>query len=176
MSFDNILSNTLKNEGGETTDSGGHTNYGVTQSLYDAVSPSLGLPKKNVRDLKYGEVRKVYEEEFYKKAKIDKINSERLQGVVFDHAVNAGVPVAIKSLQKIVGAKEDGIIGKDTIKALDSYIEKYGEDVLGRELVMERANQYADLVTQDPQKYGRYQNGWFNRLANVQKQYNLELS
>jgi lysozyme family protein len=63
MAFDNILVNTLKNEGGETTDSGGHTNFGVTQSTYDAVAPNLSLPKKNVKDLKYGEVRKVYEEE-----------------------------------------------------------------------------------------------------------------
>lgn len=176
MSFDNILSNTLKNEGGETTDSGGHTNYGVTQSLYDAVSPSLGLPKKNVRDLKYGEVSKVYEEEFYKKPKIDRLPSEKLQGLVFDYAVNAGAGNAIKRLQKIVGTTEDGSIGKQTISAVKAYIDKYGEDILGRELIMERANHYADLIAADPQKYGRYENGWMNRLANLQKQYNLELA
>jgi lysozyme family protein len=110
----------------------------------------------------------------YKKPKIDYIPSEKIQGVVFDHAVNAGAGTAIKSLQNIVGSNPDGVMGKKTIAAVKEYVDKYGEDVLGKELINARAMQYSDLVNSNPEKYAQYQNGWFNRLMNLQKQYKLE--
>ena len=99
MGFDAILTHTLQNEGGVTTDTGGLTNYGITQNTYGSVDPALGRPNKSVKDLKYGEVKKVYESEFYKKPNIDKIPSEKVQGVLFDWGVNAGTGTAIKKLQ-----------------------------------------------------------------------------
>ena len=174
MGFDAILVNTLQNEGGYTVDNGGPTNYGVTQKTYDAVAPEVGLKPKNVKDLKYGEVRKIYEKEFYEKPKINEIKSEKLQGVVFDFAVNAGPQTAISRLQSVVGAEPDGVIGKKTLKAVNDYLEKYGEDILSREVIMARAGHYYELAQADPEKYGPNMNGWLNRLANLQKQYGIE--
>lgn len=173
MGFDQILTNTLKNEGGVTTDTGGLTNYGVTQKTYDAVAPELGLDKKSVKDLKYGEVKKVYENEYYKKPAIDQLPSEKLQGIMFDWGVNAGTGTAIKNLQTIVGVKADGKMGKKTLAAVNDYVATHGEDSLAFDVMNARFKHYQSLIQSNPAKYGQYEQGWDNRLNNVAKQNNL---
>ena len=171
MAFDQILNTTLKLEGGVTTDSGGLTNYGITQKTYNAVAPSLGLPKKSVKDLKYGEVRKVYESEFYKKPKYDLLPSERIQGLMFDWGVNAGAGTATKILQEIVGSKADGKIGKNTIEAYKKYVEEKGEDTLAFEILSRRLGHYSSLIENNPEKYAQYENGWTNRINFLAERY-----
>jgi lysozyme family protein len=164
MSFDQILNTTLKLEGGITTDTGGLTNYGVTQSTYDSVAPNLGLPKKSVKDLKYGEVRAVYENEFFKKPGYDLLPSEKIQGLMFDWGVNAGTTTATKKLQEIVGAKVDGKFGKKTAEAVNKYIEENGEDSLALSILSSRLDHYSKLIEENPAKYAKYENGWINRV------------
>ena len=173
MDFDNILLNTLKNEGGVTTDTGGLTNYGITQDTYNSIAPSLGLGKKSVKDLKYGEVKTVYENEFYKKPAIDKLPSIKLQGIMFDWGVNAGTGTAIKKLQEIVGTKPDGKMGKKTLEAVNNYIAENGEESLAFDIMNSRFNHYKSLVESNPEKYGKYAQGWDNRLNAVAKQNKL---
>ena len=91
MGFDAILTNTLGYEGGVTTDTGGLTNYGITQNTYNAVASELGLETKSVKDLKYGEVRKIYENEYFKKPNIDKIPSEKVQTALFDRQLDMNI-------------------------------------------------------------------------------------
>jgi len=171
MGFDAILTHTLGNEGGLTTDTGGLTNYGITQNTFDTVAPELGLEKKSVKDLKYGEVRKVYESEYYKKPAIDQIPSEKIQGLMFDWGVNAGTGTAIKKLQEIVGAKADGKIGKKTLAAVNQYIADKGEESLAFDILSSRTNHYNQLVQSNPQKYGAYEHGWMNRINKLAQQY-----
>lgn len=171
MGFDTILTNTLKNEGGVTTDTGGLTNYGITQNTYNSVAPVLGLPNKSVKDLKYGEVRKVYEDSYYVKPKINKLPSEKVQGLMFDWGVNAGTGTAIRKLQELVGTKPDGKIGKKTIEAVNTYIEANGEDALVFDILSARTNHYNSLINANPQKYAPYQHGWMNRIGKLAQQY-----
>jgi lysozyme family protein len=173
MPFDQILNTTLKLEGGLNTKetNGGVSNYGITQQTYDAVAPQLGLSKKNVRDLGYKEVRSVYESEFYKKPKYDQIPYEKIQGLVFDWGVNAGTGLATRKLQEIVGTKADGKIGKNTLEALNKYVDKYGEDTLAIEILQKRLEHYNSLIASDPQKYGYWQEGWDNRLKYLADRY-----
>ena len=172
MPFEDILHTTLNLEGGETWDTGGHTNYGITQATYDAVAPTLGLPPKNVKDLNYGEVRKVYENEYYRKPKIDRLPTDRLQGIMFDWGVNAGTGTAIKKLQEIVGTKPDGIMGKKTLKAVNEYIAQKGENTLYFDIMGERVNHYNNLIASNPVKYGEYEQGWMNRINKLADKYN----
>lgn len=168
-----ILMNTLQHEGGETWDTGGHTNYGVTQDTYNNYAKVNQLPNKNVKDLGFGDVKNVYFTEYFKKPKFDAIPSDKVAGVLFDFGVNAGVGKATKELQKVVGVKPDGKIGKQTINAVDTYIKKNGEDFLASQLLNARANHYLELVTANPQKYGKYQQGWLNRISKLKEQYKL---
>jgi lysozyme family protein len=171
MGFDAILTHTLGNEGGVTTDTGGLTNYGITQDTFNAVAPDLGLPNKSVKDLKYGEVRKIYESEYYKKPKIDQLPSDKVQGLMFDWGVNAGTGTAIKKLQELVGTKADGKIGKKTVEAVNTYIEANGEDALVFDILNSRTNHYSNLVQSNPQKYGQYEHGWMNRINKLAQRY-----
>jgi len=166
MPFDRDLANTLKFEGGVTTDTGGLTNYGVRQDLYDSYTKTNKLPHKDVRELKYGDVRDYYESEYFKKPKIDKL-PEALQGVVFDSAVNLGQGRTIKHLQETIGVKADGIVGKDTLNAVKEYIEKHGDNHLKVELLNKRITHYKTLVEQNPAKYEKYIDGWMNRISNL---------
>jgi len=173
MAFDQILNTTLKLEGGlnKKEVGGGVSNYGITQETYNSVAPKIGLPKKNVKDLKYGEVRSVYENEFYKNPKIDQLPTEKIQGLIFDWGVNAGSGAAIKKLQEIVGTKADGKIGKKTIEAVNQYIEDNGEDMLAFNILSSRLNHYNELVKSDPQKYGYWEQGWVNRINYLAERY-----
>jgi lysozyme family protein len=171
--FDTILTNTLQHEGGETTDTGGHTNYGITQKTFDNYADRNNIARKNVKGLKYGEVRSVYEKDFYKGPKIDQLPSEKLKGVVFDYAVNSGPSRAIRDLQDIVGVKSDGKLGAKTLEAVNDFIASNGEDLLSNMVLNSRAGFMNNLVMADPQKYGEYQNGWMNRIRNLKQQYNL---
>lgn len=171
--FRDILHNTLRLEGGETADNGGHTNYGITQGTYNAVAPALGLANKNVHDLNYGDVRKVYESEYYKKPKIAAISSPRVRGILFDHAVNSGNASAIKTLQNIVGVKADGIMGKKTLAAVDKYIADNSEDSLANDLLNSRQAFMTHLAISNPMKYQKNYNGWMNRIQKLKNQYQL---
>jgi lysozyme family protein len=169
MPFDKDLATTLKFEGGLTTDTGGLTNYGVRQDIYDSYTKANKLPSKSVKELKYGDVRDFYETEYYKKPGINLL-PEEIQGVVFDSAVNLGQGTTIKQLQSIVGSKADGIMGKKTTGAVNEYIKKNGVEGLKFELLNTRFKHYNSLVEQNPAKYGKYINGWEKRLESLAKE------
>jgi len=173
MPFDQILNTTLKLEGGlnKKEVGGGISNYGITQKTYNSVAPQLGLPNKNVKDINYGEVRSVYENEYYKKPKYNQLPTERIQGLMFDWGVNAGTGTATKKLQQIVGTKPDGKIGKKTLEAVNKYISEKGEDALAFDILSSRANHYQELIASDPNKYGYWEEGWNNRINYLAKRY-----
>jgi len=173
MNFDQILNTTLKLEGGLNKNEigGGVSNYGVKQDTYNAYAKEKGIASKDVRNLKYGDVRGIYEDKYYKQPKIDQLPSGKIQGLVFDWGVNAGTVTVIKKLQEIVGTKPDGQIGKKTIKAVNDYISKNGEDSLAFSILSSRSNHYNELIRQDPHKYGSYEKNWMNRINYLAQKY-----
>lgn len=168
-SFNRILNNTLTLEGGLTFDSGGLTNYGVTQKTYDDFRTKNKLPKASVKEIKYGEVQDLYYKDFYK-GKFDSL-SEKVAGVMFDFGVNSGPQTAAKVLQRIVGAEDDGIIGPKTLAAVEEYIKEKGEDSLKSAVIDERANFMKNLIIGDPEKYSGYAKGWDNRIGRMRELY-----
>lgn len=166
MPFDKDLARTLKYEGGVTRDTGGLTNYGVRQDIYNSYTKNNKLPSKDVRELKYGDVRDFYESEYYKKPQIDKL-PESVQGVAFDSAVNLGQGTTVRHLQEIVGAKPDGIIGKKTLNSINNFVKNNGEEKLKIELLNKRIAYYDSLVAKNPEKYGKYLDGWLNRVNDL---------
>lgn len=168
--FGKILPVTLTFEGGTTVDTGGLTHRGITQSTYDAYAKQNKMASKPVTNLNYGETKDFYSNEFYKKPKIDKL-PERVQGVAFDYAVNSGAGQAVKTIQKIVGTDADGVIGKNTLKAIDEYVSKNGDTALASKIVDERMNHLSELISSNPQKYSPYAQGWANRINKLRDIY-----
>ena len=130
----------LKHEGGyvdHPEDPGGRTNMGITQAVYEKY---LG--------------RTVTEEEMKEmKIYMPKL-CPMIDFCVFDWAVNSGVSRASRALQKIVGVKDDGVIGPNTLKAVNSADAK----VVIKQLTEPREDFYRRLSTFDT-----FGNGWLSR-------------
>lgn len=167
MSFDTMLTETLGYEGGYTEDDGYKTNRGVRQDLYDVYTKANGLEQQDVKDLKYGDVKKYYKSEYYDNHKLGDL-PELTSKMVFDFGVNAGTGTAIKKMQEIVGTKADGLIGKKTVKAVNKYIEKNGEESLAHDILNKRGNHYLNIVDEKPEKE-EFLQGWMNRISNIKK-------
>ena len=106
-------------------------------------------------------VEKFYYENFYKP--FEKIENETIRDLLFEFSVNAGIKTAIKLLQKVVGAKPDGILGNETLAKLDEYSQKHTEKNFIKDFTLARIAFYTGLANKNPQKYGLYLRGWINR-------------
>ena len=120
QNFDISLDFLLKSEGGfvnDPKDPGGMTNLGVTAKSW---SEYKGRPtsEKEMRALTENTVAPFYEKKYWDACKCDDLPSG-IDYLVFDFAVNAGPGRAIKTLQKAIGAPEDGEVGPVTLQNID---------------------------------------------------------
>ena len=106
-------------------------------------------------------VKDFYYENFYKP--FEKIENETIRDLLFEFSVNASVRTAIKLLQKVVGAKSDGIIGEKTLQKLNEYLTEKDEEDFIKDFTLARIAFYTNLVNKNPKKYGLYLRGWINR-------------
>ncbi|MDY6120121.1 MAG: putative peptidoglycan-binding domain-containing protein [Campylobacter sputorum] len=89
-----------------------------------------------------------YKTEFWDKMRLDEINSQKIANEMFIFGVNAGVKQAVKLAQRIVAIRDDGIVGKNTIKALNDYDEdKFDKEYDALEIVY-----YRDIIAKYPNK------------------------
>lgn len=119
--LDTYLPHVFAEEGGfvdHPKDPGGATNMGIT---IGTLSGYLGR-KATVADVK--NLSRVTAAKIYRVNYWDKIHGEELPAgvdyAVLDFAVNSGPARAAKFLQKIVGVNADGIIGVQTIRAVNA--------------------------------------------------------
>lgn len=119
--LDRALDKVLKHEGGyvdHPNDPGGPTNLGVTLANFKRYVN----PKGTVDDLKkltVAQAKTVFERQYWDAVRGNQLPSG-LDYAVFDFAVNSGPSRAAKFLQAIVGAVQDGVIGSETLKAIEA--------------------------------------------------------
>jgi len=107
--FEAAFEKTIKHEGGyvfDPDDNGGETKYGISASSY---------PNLNIRALTLDMAKLIYQKDYWEKIQGDRIANQQLAEQIFDMAVNSGVGMASKIIQRIVGAEDDGIIGDKTL-------------------------------------------------------------
>lgn len=112
----------LIHEGGYVNhpdDPGGATNRGVTQVVYNSFRKNKGLPTQSVRKITDAEVYEIYNDQYWDKIWGDKLPAG-LDYALYDFAVNSGPSRAIKFIQRIVGVKDDGVMGNVTYQAIRS--------------------------------------------------------
>lgn len=114
----------LRHEGGfvdHPRDPGGATNLGVTIGTLkrlgidvdgDGDSDIVDLRKLSIADATH-----VYKVEYWDKVRAD-VLPDGVDYATADFAVNSGPSRAAKMLQRVVGVKEDGIIGPKTLDAI----------------------------------------------------------
>lgn len=97
------------------------TKYGIAANTYGHL---------DIKNLTRAQAVAIYKKDFW-----DKISGDRLPSgldyAVFDYAINSGVAGGVKPLQRILGVGADGIMGGETLQAIEDYpvmellIDKY---------------------------------------------------
>lgn len=108
------------------------------------------------------EVRRIYKKEYWDKARLDDIQSQKIANTLFYFGINAGIKKAIKFTQRILKVAVDGIVGNQTIDALNNVSEEYF-----LEKFKEKEKQYYINLAMQDKKYKRFLNGWLNRVEKV---------
>lgn len=111
-------------EGGysnRSTDAGGPTKYGVTAKTLGA-HRGLGRPAtaSEVKVLTLAEAEDVYRRSYWTQSGGDLLPAG-LDYEAFDFGVNSGPGTAVRKLQKVLGVGQDGIVGGQTLDAVNRY-------------------------------------------------------
>lgn len=155
MDFDQAFDILLKHEGGfsdHPADPGGETRFGITE----AVAREVGY-RGDMRELPMDLAKRIYKDRYWGAVRAEEL-PEAIRYAVFDAAVNSGPRQAIRWLQRAVGAKDDGIIGPQTLAAVRAADP---ERVL-RRILAQRLRFMAGLPNWP--SFGR---GWARRIADV---------
>jgi lysozyme family protein len=123
----------LQSEGdyvNDPQDPGGETYKGIARKMnpkwegwktIDAQKKKKNFPK-NLSALKEldAAIEAFYKTNYWDKVKGDDIQEQEIAHSIFDFAVNAGISTSSKLAQAVVKAKADGVIGKNTLKAINA--------------------------------------------------------
>jgi len=140
------------------------TNMGIKQSTLDKYAqrnPEKDLPT-DVKDLEVSQAKEIYKDMYWDNTKIPEIENERIRNAVFDMNVMGAVGAG-RSVQNSLntccrsGLKVDGVIGNNTLKALNAIPENKVDDFM-RILKKERIKNLQSMRNWPTSK-----NGWTRR-------------
>jgi lysozyme family protein len=149
MNFDTAFDRLIGHEGAYVNnpkDPGGETKWGISKREY---------PQLNIKALTREDARLIYRKDFWSRIKADQL-SDGVAYQTFDFAVNSGIGVAIRALQRAVDVADDGVWGPVSEKAAKRQSES---DTIMR-LCAERLEFMTRLSTWPT--FGR---GWARRIA-----------
>lgn len=157
------------------------TEKGLTfMGIYEAANPKWqGWGQVRAAINAYGDLKKasvaLYNDDalvnlvarFYKKTywdalSLDDVNSQLKANELFCFAVNVGTKSAVRVLQDMLGLQCDGIMGQETLRALNNYNEQaFDVDFDRAEIAY-----YRNLIRKNP-RLGIYERGWENRARKI---------
>jgi lysozyme family protein len=110
-------------------DRGGPTNFGITLEALKEWESNASLTANDVKALTQEQAKEIYRANYWNKMQCGAL-PDGLDLEVFDFGVNAGPSKAVKTLQRIVGATEDGSTGPITLAAVKTFrpedlVERY---------------------------------------------------
>jgi lysozyme family protein len=149
MSFDHAFEFVIGVEKGlidDAYDPGGLTNFGISHRAY---------PDEDIRAMTLERSKLLYKRDYWDKIRGDEM-PQGLALCVFDFAVNSGVSEAIKALQRALEVTADGLIGSQTLLA----IQRFSPRILIEYLQAERVIYMAELPT-----WKRFRRGWARRVV-----------
>lgn len=158
MNFNRAFGHIIGIEGGfsdHVADPGGATKYGITwRTLEAAIAKGLVPAGTKIVDLTVDQAKTIYRAFYWTEARCESLPWP-LAMLVFDAAVNQGVGVSTRLLQKTLGVAQDGVIGNNTLTA----IQRANQRELCALYLADRALRYTG--TRNFDVFGR---GWLKRL------------
>lgn len=160
----------LKWEGGfvdDPDDSGGATNMGVTISTWQ----QCGYDKDGDGDIDIGDLKRltrtdmincILKPHYWDKWKADQITNQSIANILVDWVWGSGV-WGIKIPQKILGVKQDGIVGNKTIGAINNWKNKKKL----WELIYQARIKFINDICNTRKQNLKFKNGWLNRLNSM---------
>lgn len=131
--FEQAFQLMIAHEGGyvnDPDDPGGETYKGVARKIHskwdgwqnvDMRKREPGFPANLDKDVQLQEaIADFYRITFWDKIQGDKIENQDIAESIFDFGVNAGTGTSVSLAQLVVGVKSDGIIGQNTLSALNA--------------------------------------------------------
>ena len=163
MSFEKALNKVLQLEGGLTLHKNPTEKAETYAGIYREEHPNWEGWTYIEKGLTppFELIKNFYYENFYKP--FEKIENENIRDLLFEFSVNASLRTAVKLLQKVVGAKPDGIIGEKTLEKLNQYLTENTEEDFIKDFTLARIAFYTSLANKNPKRYGIYLRGWINR-------------
>lgn len=107
-------------------------------------------------------VASFYKTNYWDALNLDSVDSQIKTNELFCFAVNVGTKSAVRVLQDMLGLQCDGIMGKETLRALNNYNEQaFDVDFDRAEIAY-----YRNLIRKNP-RLGIYERGWENRAKKI---------
>ncbi len=155
--FEQVAAFTILQEGGfvfNPLDGGGMTNFGIT---IDTLSTHLkrNATADDVKNMTLKDARAIYKEMFWDAMQLDKLDGfPCLQMALFDFAINSGQGSTIRTLQNCIASagqplKVDGVMGSNTIGAINRIIAQSSDLMLGTILTRARRMLMARICQRD---------------------------
>lgn len=155
-------------EGGfvdDPLDRGGTTYRGLTRKNnpnwagWSFVDKSMPLKRGEVikNERLEGMVQAHYLNHYWYNVQGDKINNQAIATFLFDWYVNSGCH-AVKALQQVIGSTADGVMGPETVAAVNSGCQ---EDIFNK-FKAARESFYRGIVARNPTQQ-KFLAGWLNR-------------
>lgn len=147
--IDRVLDNLIEREGGyvnHPNDPGGETKYGISKRSF---------PDEDIKNLTPQRAKELYLQHYVKPHRINDINDEGVAELLLDWVVNGGP--AVRSLQRLLDVTIDGIIGDETLSALNTT----PSHTIYRQFLYDRLF-YLVSLTKHP-----FIKGWMRRLINL---------
>lgn len=162
--FETCLREVLRHEGGwsnHSEDPGGITNLGVTKATYE---DWVGHPvtEKIMRGLTVENVKPLYKTKYWDALRCDDL-PYGVDLCVFDFGVNAGPNRAVRYLQRMIGAKEDGILGPHSLSLMNQFVRERGK-IEAVTIYQDMRREYYKLLKTFP-TFGK---GWMKRVRDIE--------
>lgn len=143
-------------------DKGGCTMKGITISTFRKY---YGKEKtcNDLKNIKDGEWLYIFEKGYWNPCKANEINNQSVANIIVDWAWHCGVKTVIKKIQKLLGVEIDGVIGNQTINAINSK----KQDELFNSIYNEREKYYYNICSNNPSQKV-FLKGWLNRLKDFE--------
>lgn len=158
--YKKLIPTVLKYEGGYAGNIDGKicTMKGVTLDTYRKY---FGRQKtcKELRGISNAEWEYIFKEGFWDRWKADEINNQAIANLLVDWCWVSGI-YGIKYPQRILGVKDDGIVGDKTIAAINNYPNK---KELFDKLWNRRKKHFEDIAK--THNRAKFLNGWLRRLS-----------